>query len=109
MWAAGSLVTINNDGAPVTIAALDQNNGGTGADLDPGTAFVGGANNSWLLIGTVDLTAGNSYSVTVAANNNSFVSQRAAAVMWEAVSAVPEPTSALLVVMGAMAFVARRK
>ncbi len=107
--ALGSLVTINNDGTPVTVAALDENNTGTGADLDPGPAFVGGANNSWLLIGTVDLTAGNSYSVTVAANTNSFVSQRAAAVMWEL--AVPEPTTGCLLLIASMgmAFVRRQR
>jgi len=104
----GSLVTISNDGAPVTIAALNENNGSTGADLDPDPAFVGGANNSWLLIGTVDLTAGNSYSVTVAANTNSFVSQRAAAVMWEL--AIPEPTTGCLLLVASMGMaVIRRK
>jgi len=98
--ALGSLVTINGDaGTSDVLPAVDFNNGGTGADLDPDTAFVGGANNSWLLIGTVDLTAGSSYTVTVQANTNSFVSQRVAAVMWEA---VPEPGSLSLLMLGCL-------
>ncbi|MEM1027208.1 MAG: PEP-CTERM sorting domain-containing protein [Planctomycetota bacterium] len=103
---AGSLITVAGDAATGdVIAALDFNDGGTGADLDPGPAFVGGANNSWYLIGTVDLTAGTTYTVTVEANVNSFVSQRTAAVMWER---VPEPATASLLGLGALAMLRRR-
>ncbi len=77
--AAGSQVTITGDGAPIVIPSLNMNNGGTGPDLDPGAPFVGGANNSWYLLGSVNLTAGNTYSVSLAANVNSFVSFRSVA------------------------------
>ncbi|XAM00597.1 PEP-CTERM sorting domain-containing protein [Phycisphaeraceae bacterium D3-23] len=105
---AGSLVTVNGDGGTTdVIPALDFNDGGTGPDLDAGPAFVGGANNSWLLIGTVDLTAGNTYTVTVEANVNSFVSQRTAGVMWE--RAIPEPGSLALLGLGGLTLLRRRR
>jgi hypothetical protein len=101
----GSLVTVAGETNDVIITALDFNDGGTGADLDPGPAFVGGANNAWFKLGTVDLIAGETYTVTVEANTNSFVSQRTAAVMWEA---VPEPATASLLGLGALAMLRRR-
>ncbi len=106
---AGSNFTVTGDGAPVVVAALNLNNAGSGADLDPGPAFVGGANNSWYLLGTVDLTAGVTYSVTQDANANSFVSQRLAGVMWEAQTGIPEPTSLALVGLGMTVLLASRR
>lgn len=103
---AGSIATITGDGAPVVTGALNLNSGGTGADLDAGPGFVGGANNAWLLVGTVSLTAGNTYTLSLEANVNSFVSQRLAGVMWEA---VPEPASAMLLAFGALAMIRRRR
>ncbi|QDS98259.1 PEP-CTERM sorting domain-containing protein [Adhaeretor mobilis] len=105
--AAGSRVTVTGDGAPVITPMVNFNSGGTGADLDSGPAFVGGVNNAWLLVGTVDLTAGNTYTVSVEANVNSFVSQRLAGVMWEL--AVPEPTSLLLFCLGGCALAVTRR
>jgi hypothetical protein len=52
-------------------------------DEDTNGAVVG---NVWQLIGLVNLTAGNTYTVTQAAPNSSFVSMRAAGVMWELVT-----------------------
>jgi hypothetical protein len=102
---AGSTVTITGDGAPIVVA-LDLNDGGTGADLDPGAAFVGGANNAWYKIGTVNLTAGITYSLTMEAAANTFVSQRLAGVMWEV---IPEPSTFALSALGLIALVARRR
>ena len=95
-----SNITITGDGAPVQLLGVDMNNGGTGADQDPGPAFVGGANNAWYLLGQVHLTAENTYTMTQVANANTFVSQRLAGVMWERV--VPEPTSIALLGIGAV-------
>ncbi len=111
--AAGADFTLESDGGDVSVLAVNGNNGGTGADLDPGAAFVGGANNSWYLLGTVTLTAGNTYTVTQEAVVNSFVSMRSSAIMWEAVASepvIPEPTSAVLLAgMFGLGLVQRRK
>ena len=87
-------------------APLNLNSGGTGADLDAGPGFVGGANNAWLLVGTVSLTAGNTYTLTLEAQVNSFVSQRLAGVMWEA---IPEPATVTLLAFGTIALIRRRR
>ncbi|MEQ8209133.1 MAG: PEP-CTERM sorting domain-containing protein [Lacipirellulaceae bacterium] len=104
---AGSNFTVTNDGADLVVLAVDQNNGGTGADLDPGPAFVGGANNSWFKLGTVPLTSGTTYTVSMSANANTFVSQRLAGVMWEL--AIPEPTSLMLLGFAGCALITTRR
>jgi len=103
--------TVTGDGAPVVLSNVDLNNGGTGADLDPGPAFIGGANDAWYLLGTVNLTAGVTYSVTQDATANTFVSQRLAGVMWEAQTAIPEPTSLALLGLGGvfMSLITRKR
>jgi hypothetical protein len=108
--ALGSDFTITQDGTSILLENVNLNNGGTGPDTDPGPAFVGGANNSWALLGTVELTAGNTYTVTQTAGDSSFVSQRGSAVMWELVTpaVVPEP-GALLGLGIASLLVARRR
>lgn len=102
----GSDFTLTQDGSDIVIEDVDQNNGGTGPDTDPGEAFVGGANNAWYLLGTVELTAGTNYTVTMEANANTFVSQRAHAVMYEM---VPEPTSFALAGLAGLGFLRRRR
>ncbi len=112
--ASTSQITVTGDGAPVFIPAFDFNNGGSGADQNPGVGFAGGANNAWALIGTVDLTAGSTYTVSVVANANFTVSQRVHGVMWELQpgARIPEPSSigiAALAMLGTLAVVRRRR
>ena len=106
----GSDFTITQDPAALIVSDVDINDGGTGADTDPGAAFVGGANNAWFKLGTVSLTSGNTYSVTMEANSNTFVSQRAHAVMWEFAGPIPEPATGLLAALGlgALGLIRRR-
>lgn len=105
---AGSTFTITSDGAPIVLNPVDQN-----AFAPNGPTASGEAGwNKWLLIGTVELTAGNTYTVVQDANNPSFVSQRSAGVMWELQPAgIPEPSSIALVGLAAagLAVVVRRR
>ncbi|MBA3480740.1 MAG: PEP-CTERM sorting domain-containing protein [Pirellulales bacterium] len=108
----GSNFTITQNGPSIVLPLVNLNNGGTGPDTDPGTAFVGGANNAWFRLGTVLLDAGTTYSVTQASNSATFVSQRGFSVMWEAVGTViPEPATLSLAAMGLIGMIAaaRRK
>lgn len=104
---AGSTFAITNDAATVVLNPVNMNDGNTGPDEVAGAPFTGGANNRWLHIATVTLTAGTTYTVTVTSNVDSFVSQRAQGVMWEAV--VPEPATALLWIAAVSGMISRRR
>jgi hypothetical protein len=101
--AAGSLFDITSDLPTISLNPVVLNDGATGPDSDlvaPG--WQGGANNRWLKIATVPLTAGNTYTVTLTANQATFVSQRAHGVMWEFVGPIiPEPSTLVLSLMTA--------
>lgn len=105
-------ITITNDGADVVWNDISTNDGQTNWiaelwDHDP-LAEIYGGNNKWLKIADqILMTAGQTYTVTQAAQNNTYVSMRNAGVMWEFV-AVPEPTTLLLLSMG-MLTLRRRK
>ena len=99
---AGSRFDITGDSGTVTLNPVILNDGGTGPDEVAGGTFTGGANNRWLKIASVPLTAGNTYTVTVTSNADSFTSQRAHGVMWELV--IPEPASLVLSAIGLGAF-----
>jgi hypothetical protein len=100
--AAGVDFSATSDGPAVSVLAVDQNTGMSGSP---------GGNAGWFLLGTVSLTAGNTYTVTMDAVADTFVSMRSAGVMWEPVP-VPEPsTLALSLLGGAVLFglISRRK
>lgn len=100
--ASGSSITVTHDGGSNVWNPVNNNTNGTGTP---------GGNNAWLLIAeSVQLTAGQTYSVAMQANSTAFVSQRLSGVMWEALPAppppVPEPMSMTLVGVG-LAAIAR--
>lgn len=107
--AAGSLFEITGDLGTVALNPVNLNNTGTGPDEDPGTTFAGGANSRWLHVGTVSLTAGNTYTLTLTANAATFVSQRAHGVMWELVAPIPEPSLFGMMGVAAAGLVLRRR
>ena len=100
-------ITVTSDGTDVAWTGINMNTGGTVAMADSWGPFpIGtvlyGANNKWLKIADeVLLTAGNTYTVTQAAQNDTYVSMRSAGVMWEFV-AVPEPATLLLLGLGGL-------
>lgn len=106
--AAGSLFDITGDAGTVSLNPVNLNSGSTGPDEVAGGAFTGGANNLWLQIATVKLTAGTTYTVTVTSNADSFVSQRAHGVMWE-FQEVPEPVSLGTAGLASLALLAVRR
>ncbi len=61
---------------------------------------------TWYKVGTVSLTAGTTYTLTMEAAGNTFVSQRLAGVMWEV---IPEPTAFALGALGLLALGVRRR
>lgn len=87
--------TLNDGGSDLFTIDLDQNGGG------------GGIGNEWYLLGTATLDASTTYTLTQEVTvSNSFVSMRSGGVLFEL---VPEPSTALLALLGAVAVVARRK
>lgn len=102
-------IIITSAGGPITLLNINMNTGGTSAlaeslvpDPLPGTVFLGG-NNAWLKIASdVLLTAGTTYTVTQITHENTYVSMRSSAVMWE-FSAIPEPATIMLLGWGMMA------
>jgi hypothetical protein len=104
--AAGSRFDITSDFGTTTLNPVNLNDTNTGPDEVAGTPFTGGANNRWLLLATVKLTAGTTYTVTVTSNADSFVSQRAQGVMWQM---IPEPTSLGLLAMAFTGLAAVRR
>jgi hypothetical protein len=88
----GTIFNVSSDGPMTVTGPIDQNVGGTG---NPG------GNAGWFHLGTVSLTAGNTYTVEMTPILSSFVSMRSAGVMWEAIR-VPEPSTLALSILGGL-------
>lgn len=93
----GTTFTVTSDDSPIAVANIDQNTGKSGSP---------GGNAGWFYLGTVELTAGNTYTVQMAPASDTYVSMRSAGVMWEA---IPEPSTLALLVGGLGLFVAARR
>ena len=86
---------VTSDGALVETNLLQ--------DEDVNGDLVG---DKWVLLGTVQLTAGHTYQVIQTAPDSAYVSMRASGVMWEV---VPEPGSISLLALGALGLLCRRR
>jgi len=84
---------VSSDGPLLHPATVNQNTGNTGTP---------GGNAGWFYLGTVSLTAGNTYTVVWDSIVDNFVSMRSAGVMWEPVL-VPEPSTLVLSIAGGLA------
>ena len=104
---AGSIISIDGD-TDFVLNPVIQNTVGTPQNTQSYPAGATGANNLWMHVATVDLTAGNTYSVVVEANAPTFVSQRMHGVLWE-LQPIPEPTTAALLALAAPALLIRRR
>ena len=102
-----TLYELTDAGGTLFSVLIDQNDDITaGAPNPPGEDgnFKG---NEWEFLGTVTLDANTTYTLSQSPSaSNSFVSMRADGVLFEL---VPEPTSALLALMGAAVLAARRR
>ena len=94
----GTTFNVTSDGPLVTSPLINQNTGMTGNGVLNGT---GGGNVGWFYLGTVALTAGNTYTVSMAPVTSTFTSMRSAGVMWEMVP-VPEPSTLALSIVGGL-------
>jgi hypothetical protein len=77
--------TLTGGGQTVLNTQVDQNNKG----------------HDWILLGSASLDSGTTYTLAQLAGSNTFVSMRAAGVLFELVQPVPEPASAALLALGA--------
>lgn len=96
----GTTFVVTSDGSPVSTGPINQNTGGSGSP---------GGNAGWfLLAGGVDLTQGNTYTVTMTPASSTFVSMRSAGVMWEMLP-VPEPSTLALSIAGGLVLLVSRR
>ncbi len=101
IWATWPLTT-NVNPAGVTYDLFEGGIGGT--NIFSTTIDQNGNDGTWVRLGYADLTAGTDYVLRQTAQQNSFVSQRAAAVMFE----IPEPGTAAVLGLGGLALLRRR-
>ena len=92
----GSLFVLTDDMANTLFSVPFDQNGG-----DAGTG------NEWIKIGSANLDASTTYTLTQTTQDSSFVSQRLEGVLFEA--AIPEPSSLALAVLCGLSVLVRRK
>lgn len=91
----GTTFKVSSDGPLITSPLINQNTGMSGTP---------GGNAGWFLLGTVDLTAGTTYTVDMTPVSSTFVSMRSAGVMWEL---IPEPSTLALSIAGGLVLLGR--
>lgn len=99
---------ISNNGQTTNYVASSD---GTAVDftISQDTDITPGVGDNWVLLGSVELTTGNTYTVVQTAPDSAFVSMRSAGVMWE--RQVPEPSTFALagLALVGMVVAARRR
>jgi hypothetical protein len=98
---------ISDNGATPTSYVATSNGGPVSVGINQDSDTNGNVGNVWVLIGSVDLTAGTTYTVTQTAPSSAFVSMRSTGVMWEL--QVPEPATFGLAAVACLGFLAARR
>lgn len=93
---------LSGGGGTAFSVSLDQNTVQGFVDPTNDQTFSGG---EWIFLGTANLNAAFSYTLTQTPSSNSFVSMRAAGVLFDP---IPEPATAALLGLGGLALLSRR-
>ena len=95
--------TLSDLGGDLFSISLDQNTINGFVDPTNGQTFAGG---EWVLLGTAALDATQTYTLTQESGSNTFVSMRAAGILFDP---VPEPSSMALLSLSGLAMLLLRR